>query len=352
MVVWFGGTEMNNHMKRILVISILLAFLYPLMVVSSSDSFNYDEVTNIVTLYPTGVDDTENLLLAFETVIEGGPGGTVQLVEGEYTISDEIVVVNFDGYFKGAGMYKTVIKNAYTEEWPHRTEEFFPEVAGLILFYQTDELVHEYSITDMKIVVQGKTTEYDQFFGINIIEIVGRVNGDKSDLYETELNTHLENVYFKGDVLDVWHYTNVINPYQIGGEFIIEEGWFFKPITGTHVIRNCIFDTACGPKFNCINGDLLIENIIMNNSAICATIYDPLNIADESNVIIRNNTVSNTLLRGYWLWGAENILFENNVIENSMGDGLFLFHSDNNHINNNKIINCTNGLTLDSSNNN
>ena len=203
-----------KNIKKILVIVLVLALLTPVIGVFSTENFHYDETNNIVTLYPTGTDDTENLISAFQTVIDGGPGGTVQLVEGEFTISEEIVVVNFDGYFKGNGMQKTVLKNKYTEEWPHRTEEFFTEVASLFLFYQTDELVHNYHISDMKIVVQGKTTEYDSFFGINVFDIVGRVNGDKSDFYETELNTFIENVFFQGSKIDAWHVGNTINPYS------------------------------------------------------------------------------------------------------------------------------------------
>ena len=166
-----------KKMNRIIVVLILLNSLFmPLNGVYSSEYRQYDEENNTVTLYPTGVDDTENLKAAFQTVIDGGPGGTVMLSEGEFTISEEIVVVNFDGSFKGAGMDKTIVKNKYTESWPHCTEEYFPDIAGLFLFYQTDEQVHSYHISDMKIVVQGKTYEYGAFIGLNIFTIVGRCN--------------------------------------------------------------------------------------------------------------------------------------------------------------------------------
>ncbi len=341
---------MKYLLKKFIISVLLVALLIPSMVVFSSDNPQYDEMNNIVTLYPTGIDDTENLILAFQTVIEGGPGGTVQLVEGEFVISEEIVVVNFDGYFKGAGMHKTVLKNKYTEEWPHRTEKFFPEVASLFLFYQTDEVVHNYHISDMKIIVQGWTYEYGSFIGINIFDIVGRVNGDKTDLYETEFNTYIEKVFFQGSVIDTWHYTNVINTYQIGGEFILTDAWYFKPVTGTHIIRNCIFDTVGGPKANGMNGYLLIENTTINNTLIGCVVYDSSGRTDESNVVIRNNTITNTKMVGSWLWGVDNCLFENNLISNSTANGLYLSSSHNNHFTNNKILDCAqNGLLLDSS---
>jgi len=344
---------MKNMLKKFQTIVLLLTLLTPLIVVFSSEHLNYDETNNIVTLHPTGIDDTENLISAFQTVIEGGPGGTVQLVEGEYTISEEIVVVNFDGYFKGAGMDKTVLKNEYTEEWPHRTEEFFPNTPGLFLFYQTDELVHSYHISDMKIVVQGQTTEINSGIGINVFDIVGRVNGDKTDFYETEFNSHVENVFFQGSKLDIWHGGNIFNPCQIGGEFVVTDAWYFKPISGTHIVRNCLFDTAAGPKVNGMNGYLLIENNTIRNTVIGGLLYDPMNVADESQVIVRNNTITNVSWRGMWLVGMDNILFENNVIFNSTGDGLFIMDSQNNSFENNLISNCAQyGISLDTSNNN
>ena len=338
--------------KKILVIILLFTIVTPLYGVYSSEYINYDEVNNIVTLYPTGTDDTENLISAFETVIAGGPGGTVQLLEGEYTISREIVVVNFDGTFKGAGIHKTLLKNEYTEEWPHRTEKYFSEVAGLFLFYQTDELVHNYHVSDMKILVQGQTTEYSSFFGMNVFDIVGRVNGDKTDLYVTEMNTHIENVFFQGNKIDVWHDGNIVNPWQFGGEFVVTDSFYFKPITGTHVVRNCIFDTAAGPKPNGMNGYLLIENNIIRNTLLGGILYDSSFNADESHVEFRNNTISNVGMMGYWLFGADNILFESNVISNSSGNGLYLLRCHNNTFKNNKISNCAQGVSMESSNGN
>ncbi|MFA9437604.1 MAG: right-handed parallel beta-helix repeat-containing protein, partial [Candidatus Bathyarchaeota archaeon] len=153
--------------------------------------------------------------------------------------------------------------------------------------------------------------------------------------------------------IDAWHIGNTINPYQIGGEFIHTDGYYFKPISGNHVVRNCIFDIASGPKFNGISGSLLIENNNINDSFINGILYDPLQIADESHVIVRNNTISNSGLTGYWLWGTDNILFENNKIINSTSNGLMLLHSHNNRFINNEIINCeSNAIVLDSSFNN
>ena len=57
---------------------------------------------------PNGVDDTENLNLAFSDAINAGAGAVVQLVEGIYHI-DLIEVREFHGSLEGTGKGKTVI---------------------------------------------------------------------------------------------------------------------------------------------------------------------------------------------------------------------------------------------------
>jgi hypothetical protein len=61
----------------------------------------------VVTPSPTG-DDTQSLIDAFEQAKTEGTGTVVQLVEGEYHIG-YILVEDFNGTFKGAGMGKSVI---------------------------------------------------------------------------------------------------------------------------------------------------------------------------------------------------------------------------------------------------
>jgi hypothetical protein len=62
----------------------------------------------VIKVYPTGVDDTENLVQAFANAKAAGPGAAVQLMEGEYFTS-VVEVHNFVGTFKGAGKNNTFI---------------------------------------------------------------------------------------------------------------------------------------------------------------------------------------------------------------------------------------------------
>ena len=64
----------------------------------------------VIKVTPTGVDDTQALIDAFEAAKAAGPGSTVKLEEGTYTIG-MIEVRDFDGNFRGAGKGKTIITN-------------------------------------------------------------------------------------------------------------------------------------------------------------------------------------------------------------------------------------------------
>ena len=59
---------------------------------------------------PSGGDDTQALIDAFDAAKAAGPGSTVKLAKGEFTIG-MIEVRDFDGYFRGAGKGKTIITN-------------------------------------------------------------------------------------------------------------------------------------------------------------------------------------------------------------------------------------------------
>jgi len=345
------------NMKKLVVFTVLTFFMSLMLAnltASASDHIEYDPNENKCVVYPTGSDDTANLFEAFNTVISNGAGATVELVEGNYTISSEVVIVNFDGWFKGAGPDKTIISNIYTEEWPHRNVTYFPEVAGLFLFYQTDESIHNYHFSDLTFKVQGKTYDYYSFTGLNILEVVGRVNGDKEDLYQTTFNTKAENIRFEGQIIDSWHYTNVINPYQIGGEFIITDAWYFKPISGTHQITNCTFyNVGGGPKYNVMNGELEIRNIVIKDCFSGLCIYDPSDIADEAGVVIKGNIITNVKMNAMWLWGSDNMLIKDNIINGSESVyGISLLNGDGNQIIDNNIMGHPGGIALDHSNNN
>jgi len=64
----------------------------------------------IITVLPTGVDDTENLQCAFNSAMTAGEGKSIRLEEGTY-YTRQIVVNNFEGTFTGVGEDRSVLTN-------------------------------------------------------------------------------------------------------------------------------------------------------------------------------------------------------------------------------------------------
>src|SRR5438876_1019015 len=62
----------------------------------------------IITVLPTGADDTENLQCAFNQAVTA-PGSTVQLSSGTYQ-TGQVAVLGFVGRLRGDGMDRTIIK--------------------------------------------------------------------------------------------------------------------------------------------------------------------------------------------------------------------------------------------------
>ena len=83
----------------------------------------------VITLSPSqDGDDTDELLTAFEDAKAAGPGSTVQLAEGEYHIGF-VLVEEFDGFFTGAGMGRTIIiPNMNLDNAPLYEQNLAPEL--------------------------------------------------------------------------------------------------------------------------------------------------------------------------------------------------------------------------------
>jgi hypothetical protein len=64
----------------------------------------------VITVNPSGSDDTQALIDAFAEAKAAGPGSVVSLAEGTFRIGF-IVIRDFNGYFRGAGKANTRIQN-------------------------------------------------------------------------------------------------------------------------------------------------------------------------------------------------------------------------------------------------
>ena len=112
----------------------------PVMAESHNRPDRHDR-QNHVTLAPSlGGDDTDQIQQAFETVKAAGPGGTVELAAGTFTISRPVAVADFDGTFKGAGKDQTIVQNKVVlgGYFPAPPEPL-PAFPSLFAFYSTTE---------------------------------------------------------------------------------------------------------------------------------------------------------------------------------------------------------------------
>lgn len=91
-----------------LLVPILLVMLLIVGVVRANANPQPSSGGPVFLVEPSGGDDTTNLQAAFELAKVAGPGATVQLAPGEFTVQ-MMLIENFDGYFKGSGEAETIV---------------------------------------------------------------------------------------------------------------------------------------------------------------------------------------------------------------------------------------------------
>jgi hypothetical protein len=95
--------EKMKHKTRIVFVA-LAALALVISAFGAAAGAKPDMVSsgNVFTVYPTGVDDTQNIMEAFELAKAAGPGSTVLLAPGNFK-TRLMDIWDFDGYFKGSG---------------------------------------------------------------------------------------------------------------------------------------------------------------------------------------------------------------------------------------------------------
>lgn len=178
---------------------------------------------------PAGpANDTQNLLQAFETAKEMGPGAVVLLAEGEFFF-DNIEVTDFRGVFKGSGKNKTVVHSLPGGNTNNYSNFFITFLGGDI------------TVSDMSFDIIEEspiyTSETDEatFLG-SIIRIAG------SSIENYTANSEFQNLGFKGLYVGESDFTpyNINNCITLGGG---NGGKDIYPLGGQHIIQNCEFNT-------------------------------------------------------------------------------------------------------------
>ena len=198
---------------------------------------------------PNGVDDTANIQGALNACITHGPGCTVQLAAGTY-LTRQVVVYNFQGTFKGAGIDSTTIEalpnlqvdmepvggvaeslcqpNTTTCRWP-----------SVILFVNGN--MH---VSDLSILISappGTATTTWLFAG-------SPFNGlyDALSFMGQHVTAYVDRIHIEGlpDPTNSYGF-NVVNALHFTGEFprsLAPWDWYF--LSGSLTVRNSSFSSA------------------------------------------------------------------------------------------------------------
>lgn len=230
-----------------LVLTLMFTLVWTASAVFAEPACDPDYVTqsgNVISVEPTGLDDTANLQCALDLAIVYGAGAKVQLEEGVFR-TGQIVANNFQGEFTGAGMEKTKlynIPNLYVtlEDFyfvPPSVENPWPSLFSFV--------GGNFNFSDLSIHVVGDTpTTGWTVWGIDppLKELAVAIC-----ILGTEANANIEGVLIEGEFMeDTLFGYNLINgiflegfigepPPPISGKFSIQDSTFRRMASGTPV---------------------------------------------------------------------------------------------------------------------
>jgi hypothetical protein len=206
---------------------------------------NCQSSCNVIVVNPSGGDDTQTLIDAFELAKTYGPGTTIKLQKGTYTIS-MIEVDDFYGSLAGAGRTNTIITNK--ENLPCDIAWNNNEITGLLKFINGDV-----AISDLRFKMKdGKPCAFSQ---INE-DYYGKLYcilsfADWNPLHQvtgSNMNATVRNVDFiggsNGENYGTWWPTDHNTAL---GLWISPDVWIPDPAKftwgkGKYIIDNCYFE--------------------------------------------------------------------------------------------------------------
>lgn len=287
---------------------------------------------SIITVLPTGSDDTANLKCAFDLGV-GMPGAVVQLSKGTY-VTDRIVVDGFVGTLRGAGMDATIMRNPDYSVYVTPDDCFSvppesPDYAPPYLFVFVGG---DYTVADLTVTIIGETPATDwsiwgirQWLGHGIRSLGGpfMIVGSASGLGHRQANAAFVRVKMKGEATsDELMQNNVYNA-------IFYEGAAddFLPLKGGFSVRDSVFETvaSANPVWNVVDSRIEISGNTYTNVGWGAEILDLTDSTVEFSrnrftgymgVHTLNNCVGGASNCGF---DSTSLIFKNNTIRGSEG---------------------------------
>lgn len=311
--------------KLFTIVSLILVLAFALVwtvgAVSADTVCDTDYVTqsgNVISVLPTGLDDTANLQCAFDAAVLSGEGAQVQLQAGTF-YTGQVVINDFQGKFTGAGMNDTEIINlpelyvtpvdmylnppSASNPWP----SLFSFVNG------------DYHIADLAIRVTGDNpTAGWTIFGISppVKELSHAIV-----VLGNEAHVRVDRVMIEGEPMENSLYGyNLINGIYMEG-FIGELPW--PPISGSLEVYNSEFKHLGGPVpiLNLENATVVISHNRIED------VFDASDASDliDSSVTFSHNQVDGASF-GYWYYlgfgvdaEGSKILIKNNIFRGTYG---------------------------------
>jgi hypothetical protein len=190
--------------------------------VAASSVENVKQAGNVITVTPTGSDDTANIEQAFKLAKAAGPGSTVRLGEGKFTIRF-IEVNDFDGYFKGAGQGKTVIDTfgglecqaqVDNDKWPSllRFVRGYPRLSELSFRITPAAPCKPYSVE----YFQDNNKPHTYFTVLMIAASSWNPKTDCAVIQKEKVSASLTNVTFEGGTSET-DLSNIMSGITMGG---------------------------------------------------------------------------------------------------------------------------------------
>jgi hypothetical protein len=274
------------------------------------------QAANMITIAPTGTDDTVNIQCAFDLAVAARKNTKVQLLAGMFRIK-QIVVYGFVGQFSGAGADKTIITNlpnlyvAPVNFYFNPPSDVNPYPA-LFSFVDADIAISDLAIR----VIGNEPTQGWTIFGIDppLKELAIGIG-----ILGTKANAQAQNILIEGELMpgSLYGY-NLINGIYFEG-FI---GASQPPISGSFAVYDSTFrKVASGAPIYNLSGASVMISRTRNED-----VYSGLDAADLVNThLIFSNNTADAFICGYLYnmlnteTAGTNFLMANNVCRGTNG---------------------------------